>query len=98
MVNGGNRDGQILVQGQQPPRDFPKGHSSRNSEVHLHHDAKMVNGAANNVDMPISLSEKANDESTLPENAIHGDDIGQQLVLEGKQKDISHATRVGSTS
>nr|QFI57473.1 WRKY78 [Glycyrrhiza glabra] len=48
--------------------------------------------------MPISRSEEASDESTLPENAIHGDDIGQQLVLEGEQKETSHATGVGRTS
>ncbi|KAK7340365.1 hypothetical protein VNO77_21067 [Canavalia gladiata] len=98
-VKGGNRDSQ-------PPlefsfsADFPKGHSAKNSEVHSYNDMKMVTDAiakANNVDMPMSGSEEVSDESGVPKNGIHGEDIGGQPFSE-EQKETSHATGVVRTS
>ena len=106
MEKGGNTDCQPLVQVPLPldfsfPADFPKGQTTKNIESHSYNDVKMVNGAivnANNVEMPMSRSDEASDESTLPKNAIHGEDIGRQPVLEGDQKETSVATGVVRTS
>ncbi|MCH82883.1 putative WRKY transcription factor 2-like, partial [Trifolium medium] len=65
------------------------------SNDYFHNDVKMVDDViidANNVDMPISCSEETSDESTLPENSINDDDVGQQFVLEDEHKDMTHAT------
>jgi len=99
MMNRGHRDSQMLVQGQQLldfsfPQGFSNDYLARNSGVHFYNDVKMVDGVivnTNNVDIPISCSEEASDESTLPENSIHSEDIGQHHVLEAEQKVMSHA-------
>lgn len=102
MMKEGNRGSQLLVQVQPPlnfpfPEDFPKGYPAINGEVHSYNDVSMVNDNANHVEMSVSRSEEASDESTLPENAIDGEDTGQQLVVE-EQKETSHATGVVRTS
>ncbi|RDX78908.1 putative WRKY transcription factor 2, partial [Mucuna pruriens] len=106
MVKGGNRDSPLLAQVHPPldfsfPADFSKGHSVKNSEVHSYNNIKMVIDVivnANNVEMPISVSEEASDESSLSKNAIHGEDFGGLPVPEGEQKETSHATGVVRTS
>lgn len=109
MVNGGHGDSsQILVEGQPPPLDysFPDGFSrwcaTKNTGFDFYNDMKVVNEEltnAFNVEMPMSQSEEVSDDSILPpENDIHGEIIGQQLVLEGEQKEISQGTGVTRTS
>ncbi|KAK7295187.1 hypothetical protein RJT34_18092 [Clitoria ternatea] len=105
-VKGGNRDNQLPVQVQPPlnfsfSADFSKGHSVKNSEVHSYNGMKMVNDVvanANNVEMPMSGSEEVSDESALPKTSTRGEDFGGQVVLDGEQKDTSHATGVVRTS
>lgn len=104
MIKGRNTDCQPLVQVQPPvdfsfTTDFPNGH---NSEVHAYNDVKMANDVivnAKNVEMTMSHSEEASDESSMPKNAsIHGENIEWPPVLEGDQKEASHATGMVRTS
>ncbi|XP_061357425.1 probable WRKY transcription factor 2 [Gastrolobium bilobum] len=53
---------------------------------------------ANNVEMPMSHSEEASDENALPKNALHGEDVEQQPVLDGEQKEATHASGAVRTS
>ncbi|OIW17600.1 hypothetical protein TanjilG_00221 [Lupinus angustifolius] len=67
--------------------DFPKRYDFG---AHLYNDVKMVDDAnvnASNSDMLMSHSEEASDESTQPKN-----------VLEGDQKETSHATGIERSS
>ncbi|KAK7374377.1 hypothetical protein VNO80_07807 [Phaseolus coccineus] len=105
-IKGGNRESQPLAQVQSPldfsfPADFSKGHSVKNSEVNSYNDIEMVNDAivnANNVEMPMSGSEEASDESAVPKNGINGEDIGGKPAPEGELKEASHATGMVRTS
>ncbi|KAK7243246.1 hypothetical protein RIF29_38037 [Crotalaria pallida] len=77
--------------------DFQNGH---NSEVHVYNDVKMADTIVNdnNVEMPVGHSEEASDESMLPKNAINDDDTEHHPVLEGDQKETSHAAGMLRTS
>ncbi|XP_027351382.1 probable WRKY transcription factor 20 [Abrus precatorius] len=105
-VKGENRDSQLPVQVQPPlnfsfPADFPKGHSAKINEVHSYNDMKMVNDAivkANTVEMPLFGSEEVSDESVLPKNAVHDEEISGQPFSEGEQKETSNATAAVRTS
>ncbi|CAJ2674242.1 unnamed protein product [Trifolium pratense] len=100
MMTQGHRDIQMVFQDQQVldfsfSEDFSNDYSARNNGVHFYNDVKMIDDViidGNNVDMPISCSEETSDESTLPENSINDDDIGQKPDLEDEHKEMTHAT------
>ncbi|XP_073221895.1 WRKY transcription factor SUSIBA2-like [Cicer arietinum] len=105
-VKGAHRDNQMLLQDQLRldfsfPEDLSYDYFAKINGVHFYNDVKMVDDMiadTNNVEIPISRSEEASDESSLPENSIHSEDVGRQVVLEAEQKETSHATGVVRTS
>ncbi|KAL5058626.1 hypothetical protein RYX36_030230 [Vicia faba] len=96
MMTGGHKVDQIFVQDQAPidfsfSEDFSNNFFIKNSGFPLYSDLKMVDMMVDNIDVPISYSEEASDESNLVENSIPVDDIGQQHVLEVEQKETCYA-------
>ena len=88
-MNGEHRDNQMLAQ-DQPLLDF-----SFPEDFQFYNDEKMIDDVMadiNNVELLMARSEEATDESTLPENSVHGEDNGRQTVAEPEQKDVSQPT------
>jgi WRKY transcription factor 2 len=88
MMSQGHRDNQMLFQDQQV---LYFSNDNFHIDVEMADDV-IIDANNNNVDLPISCSEETSIESTLLENSINDDDIGQQSVLEDEHKEMTHAT------